>query len=652
MFSIDFKQEELSFQDQSTLKKFRNQCVKSIVEMTALATCGHPGGSLSTLDFLLLVYSTANHFPHDPANPDRDRVFISHGHISPGVYSTLGSFGYFPLDDAIVNFRKAGSPFGGHVENFVPGVEWNTGNLGQGLSAAVASALTAKIQGKDFRVFCCMGDGEQQKGQISEGRRFALKNKLSNLIGFVDYNKLQISGAIEKIMPQNIRAEWEASGWNVLEVEDGHNHQQLYSALRKAVKRETANPDAPTVLIARTVMGKGVSFMENDHLYHGTAPSEAQVRQVYRELGVEDRFEELKEMRKNLEMGKDHHEPHILQPYPEVQPGEPVVYGADTSTDCRSAYGKALADLAGLNNSPTPKVLGFTCDLEGSVKMKDFHKISPEGFFEAGIQEHNTATMAGRLSQEGFCVFFSTFGVFGGSEVYNQQRLNDYNHTNVKVVSTHCGLDVGEDGPTHQSLDYIGLYSNFFHFSIFYPADPNQCDRIIRHIATQPGSCFVGMGRSKMLPITKEDGSVFYDHSYSFEPGKADIIRDGENGTIIAYGPVVHKALEAHRILKEKGLKVRVVNMASLKPLDSKAVLEAAKTGLIVTVEDHHVDTGLGSLVAKVLADHGVAVPFKRLGIHQYGSSGTPEDLYQRMGLDGRGIAKALEEPAPPFNLQ
>jgi transketolase len=212
------------------------------------------------------------------------------------------------------------------------------------------------------------------------------------------------------------------------------------------------------------------------------------------------------------------------------------------------------------------------------------------------------------------------------------------------VVATHVGLDVGEDGPTHQCIDYLGLMKNYFRFSVFMPADPNQTDRIIRHIAVQPGNHFVGMGRSKTPTITREDGSVFYDADYVFTPGKADWLRQGAEAAIITYGALTPACINAWEILKKAGKSVAVLNMASLLPLDKDAVLAAAKTGAIVTAEDHHVETGLGASVAAVLIDNGLAPKMKRLGVKQYGGSGKPSDLYKQQGLDAESIAKTVLE--------
>jgi transketolase len=271
--------------DQGSLKKLSELARLArgdILKMTTLAGSGHPGGSMSSIDFYLVLYSYANVDPKSYSDPNRDRIVISHGHTSPGVYAALGRIGFFPIESAVATFRKAGSPFEGHVEKRVPGVEWNTGNLGQGLSAGCGFALGSKILKKGFHVFVTMGCGEQQKGQISEARRFAIKYGLDNLTAIIDYNCRQISGVTQEIMPQNIAKNFESDGWHVMEV-DGHQFQDIYGALRKATLS-----NHPTMILAHTTMGKGVSFMEGKEEFHGRAHNHEEYKKAIQELGVED----------------------------------------------------------------------------------------------------------------------------------------------------------------------------------------------------------------------------------------------------------------------------------------------------------------------------------------------------------------------------
>ncbi|MCE5242315.1 MAG: transketolase [Desulfobacteraceae bacterium] len=647
MFSISFGQSSLSEEQRGALHDMWLRCMRRIIVSTTLAGSGHPGGSMSSLHFLLMLYSTLRHNPENPCWPGRDRLLASMGHVSPGVYAVLSEFGYVREEDVCLQFRRAGSPFTGHVECCVPGVEWNTGNLGQGLSAGAGMALGFKLREVPNRVAVLMGDGEQQKGQIAEARRFAVKYELGNLFCVIDRNRLQIGGRTDLVMPQSVRADYHAAGWNVISVEDGNDFEQVFQALRRVHAKEVDRPELPTAMVARTIMGKGVSFMEDNAKYHGSPLSADDAARAFEELGLENPIPELGAKRKNIPVCRDHF--HAETIYPSIETGEPRTYSPGMMTDNRSAYGNALEDLARLNNSgAAPKVLGFSCDLEGSVKMQGFHKVSKNAFFESGIQEHHAATMAGAISKEGFVPFFSTFGVFAVCETYNQHRLSDINQTNLKIVSTHVGLDVGEDGQTHQCIDYIGLLQNLYGFSIFMPADPNQTDRIVRYAAARQGNCFVGMGRSKTPVILDEAGNAAFAGNYEFVPGKADRLRKGNRGAIMSYGALLNQAVLARdALLREHGMELSLLNFASIKPLDTDAIIEAARTGLIVTVEDHHVDTGLGVKVATALADAQVPCRLVRLGVRRYGLSGPPADLYRMEGIDAEGIVKAVLEARP-----
>ena len=607
-----------------------------ILKMTTLAGSGHPGGSMSSIDFYLVLYSYANVHPQSPSDPNRDRIVVSHGHTSPGVYAALGRIGFFPMEAAIINFRKAGSPFEGHVEKGVPGVEWNTGNLGQGLSAGCGFALGSKILKKEFHVFVTMGCGEQQKGQISEARRFAIKYGLDNLTVIIDYNLRQISGVTPEIMPQNISKNFESDGWRVMEV-NGHQFQEIYVAFREA-----ALSKHPTVIIAHTTMGKGVSFMEGKEEFHGRALTLEEYKKAIQELGVEDDLDRYRQIREKGTF------PFIGRKYPmevpSIQTGNPKNYEKDQKLDNRSAFGNALVDIAkatAQEASPLP-IAVFDCDLASSVKTAGFAKQFPNHFFQGGIQEHNTATIAGAISALGLLSFFADFGVFGVDETYNQHRLNDINETNLKLICTHNGLDVGEDGKTHQCIDYVGVMQNLFGYKIIIPADPNQTDRVIRYVAKTHGNFLVAMGRSTIPIILTDKGTPLFGTPYEFRYGHADLVRDGKDAAIITTGGMVCRAVQAWEKLKGKGVEVQILNIPCLSDLDIEAILKAARTGAVVTYEDHHIQTGLGTLIANVLAEHSLPIRFRKMGITQYGSSGKPDDLYRMQGLDVESLVQTV----------
>ena len=613
-----------------------------ILKMTTLAKSGHPGGSMSSIDIYLTLYSCAKVYIDNPKHPERDRIIISNGHTSPGVYSALGRMQFFNIDSAIAYFRLAGSIFEGHIEPKVPGVEWATGNLGQGLSAGCGFALACKQKGIQNHIYVVMGDGEQQKGQISEARRFAIKYKLHNITVIIDYNKLQISGDINNVMPQHIKENYISDGWKVIEI-DGHNFQEIYQALKQA--RDIKN--APVAILANTIMGKGVSFMENNAEYHGKALTEEQCENALAELNLRYDIDKYKKMRRQYAL-------RITNDALPIIPTEEIKYHSPRQVniinrityqdkiDNRSAWGNALADISKMRKFQN-RIAVFDCDLAGSVKLNNFIKDNKNEFYEVGIQEHNAATIAGVMSKEGILTFFADFGVFGVDETYNQQRLNDINNTNLKLITTHNGLDVGEDGKTHQCIDYIGLMNNLFGYKIIVPGDGNQTDIIIRYIAEQEGNYFVPMGRSKLPIIRTINDKIFYNGNYKFVYGKADKLRDGNDFALATYGTMVHKALDIADELKKQGIGLQVWNFSCLSDIDISALKEMAKTKCIFTYEDHHINTGLGSILANTLLSNNIFVPLMKFGVTKYGDSGTQDELYKIQHLDSEFIVNHIK---------
>ncbi|MDR0652114.1 MAG: transketolase [Synergistaceae bacterium] len=632
----NFSSGEVSGEQASLLSEIAGRSRLDAVLMTAIAASGHPGGSLSSMDIYTILLATANLVPANCDDLEHDRVVVSHGHTSPGVYGALAEWGFFDRDEAVANFRRAGSAFQGHVERAVPGVDWGTGNLGQGLSAAVGFALADKACGRSSKVFVVMGDGEQPKGQNAEARRIASKEGLSSITVLIDYNHIQISGSIESVMPADIRALWSADGWEVIE-SDGHDYKALYATLKKAV----ASPK-PVVILCHTVMGKGVSFMEGTHEYHGKPTSGELTAKAVAELGGDiAEAEKLKELRKGpAPKGRE-----VKRVPPSLDVGDPIVYTASDKKDNRGAFGTALADVAERNLGDTGRtpIVAFDCDLASSVKTDIFSKKVPSRFIQCGIQEHCVATAAGAASTAGVVAVWADFGVFGIDEAYNQQRLNDINHAQVKTVLTHVGLDVGEDGVTHQCVDYVGLPNNMFGYKVVVPADPNQTDRATRWMLAEPSNVCLAVGRSVLPVILKEDGSPLFDEKYTFEYGAIDVIRTGTDVAILTMGHVAGLAVKAAESLAVKGVKAQVLHCASPLGMDAAGLIRLVGQKPLVTCEDHNVNTGLGAITALAFARAGTAVKMKVLGVTRYGESGASKEIIERMGFSAEGIASAAE---------
>ena len=633
----EFKADEMSPAAAAELSEAARRARVWAVAATSAAKSGHPAGALSSMDIYMTLLGAAKVSPALADDEDRDRIVISHGHTSAGFYAALAEYGFFDAEEMAANFRRAGSCFQGHVEREVPGVDWGTGNLGQGLSAGVGFALAARARGSEAHTWVVMGDGEQVKGQLAEARRLAVKEKLSNITALIDWNNIQISGQLKDVMPADIPALWAADGWAVVEC-DGHDYKALYSAMKKAKAS-----GIPTVLLCRTVMGKGVSFMEKIPDYHGKPASGEKLEQALKELGSDMAlFERVLERRKGaLPKGRE------VEPLKaKLETGTPHTYTKEDKKDNRGAFGKALAEVGELNykKAGATPILVFDCDLAGSVKVDGFAKVCPDNYIEAGIEEHSTATTAGAASAAGVVTVWADFGVFASDEVYNQQRLNDINKSGTKTVLTHSGLDVGEDGQTHQCIDYAGLFRNTFGWKLVVPADPNQTDRATRWMLTEPGNVCLAMGRSVLPVILKEDGTPFYSGDYSFRYGAIDMLRDGKAAVILTMGHMAGDALKAREALAAEGISVRVLHCASPLAMDIEELFRLTEGLPIVTAEDHHAETGLGAAADIAFARAGKAVKVKNLGVTRYGLSGSNKEVLTDMGLDAAGIAAAVKE--------
>jgi len=617
------------------LEIFSRACRRSILEMTTAAQSGHPGGSLSCIDYLSLLYTQIISQTGEP-------VVISNGHISPAVYAVLAELGILSKREIIKNFRQAGSIFEGHVSRQVRGVWYSTGPLGTGASAATGLALAEQLQKKNKKVFVTIGDGESQEGQIYEMMNFAAKYKLSNLIAFLDYNEVQLSDGLKKIMPLDPVKIFTAGGWEVIIV-NGHDYEALWYALCKAYKVK----NKPILLVGHTVMGKGVAFMEQTGKqkkadWHGKAASKEQTQKALSELFLTK--EDIKMLEKFQRQVKwKPAKPEFPQPLTKlkVKTGKPITYKVGDVLDCRTAYGKALVDLAKHNKN----IIALTADLSVSVKT-DFLKAKyPNRHIECGVAEQHMVSCAGGLSLAGFTPFASTFGAFMTSRAKDQVRVNDINETNVKMVATHCGLSVGEDGPTHQAIDDMGSMLGLLNTMVIEPADPNQTDHMIRYVASHAGNFYVRMGRHKVPILTKENGTPFFDATYTYTYGQSDIIRKGKDLTLCASGSMVTEAYKAWHELKkmQPKLSIELVVVSSPKQFDETLINSILKTKKVLTVEDHNTRSGFGSQLARHLALKNIKVEkFAMMGVDAYQTSGSAEALYERAGISNKHIKQKI----------
>ena len=616
------------------LQQKANDLRIDIVRMIAEAGSGHPGGSLSSADILTALYfgGVMQHDPEDPKSPERDRFILAKGHAAPALYAALAHAGYFPREE-LGTLRKLGARLQGHPDSaLVPGVEVSTGSLGQGLSIASGLAAGLKLDGDDHAVFALLGDGECQEGQVWEAAMFAAHNKLDNVVAVVDQNGLQIDGATSDVCDLgDLAAKFSAFGWDTCQV-DGHDIEALVSALTSAKEDRSGRPH---VIIAHTVKGKGVSFMEGQAGWHGVAPTPEERDRALAELGYDGNGPEWSP----VPAPKPPQAPQA--PQAPAGPGprllDPEAAASMKKEATRAGFGTTLAELA---DEGVP-VVAVDADLSGSTTTKKFGTARPEygaRLFNAGIAEQDMIDVAAGLALAGNVAFTSSFAVFGTGRAYDQIRNTVcYSNLDVKVAPTHAGVSVGPDGGSHQMLEDIAIMRALPNMRVLVPADRAAAQAAVRLAAATPGPVYIRMGRAP-VPRVYEDGA-------ELAIGGAYVLREGSDVTLVACGVEVEQALKAAALLEAEGVSAEVIDAFCVKPLGASVILESvAKTGAVVTAEEHSVVGGMGSAVAEALAANG-PVPQEFVGVPDcFGKSGSYEELSAYFGLDAPAIVAAAKK--------
>ena len=606
---------------------FAKSCRLSALQAVVNANSGHPGGSFSSLDFLSVLY--LSRLIHS-----NEKIVVSNGHISPAVYAVLSELKLEDKQDFIENFRQSGSKFEGHVNRFVNGCFYSTGPLGSGVAAALGMALAEKHFKTNKKVFAVLGDGECQEGIVYEMGHFASKYNLDNFVCLVDYNKVQLTDSLEKTMPIDLEANFKAMGFKVLTC-NGHNHQEILNIYQTADKSTK-----PTVILMHTIMGKGSKVMQLDGenfqaTWHGKSPSPQAAQEDFEFLKLsESQKTELENQINQLDIKINSQ----VDFQSKINVGEYRIYSKDDLLDCRTAYGNALKNLGELN----PEILALTADLSGSVKTNILQKSKPNQHFEVGIAEQFMVAAAGGLSLAGVIPFASTFGVFMTSRARGQARLNDINETNVKMVSTHCGLSLGEDGPTHQALDDFASMESLFNTTVIEPADPNQTDHVIRYIAKTKGNFYVRLGRHKYPVLTDKNQNPIFNDSYLFDPLKPTCVQKGDKLTVLTLGST---SFEAQQACLNYSDQVEFLITPTLNSAKSKEVLDSLKkTKNLLIIQDHNSGAGLATFLAPYLLENSIVLEnFKSLGVEKYQLSGKQKDLYALNQIDKEGISKQID---------
>jgi transketolase len=633
--------------------------------LTALhaAGSGHAGGTLSIMDITAALYLHVAEL--DPENPEwsgRDRILWSAGHKAPALYVGLAFAGFCAREDVAL-LRKLGSPFQGHPHwRKLAGIEVSSGSLGQGLSIAVGMALAARLNQQTHKIFCLMGDGEQQEGEVWEAAMEAGHYKLDSIVAIVDVNRLQIDGLVRDVMEvEPLKDKYEAFGWNVLEI-DGHCMQQILGASEEA-KKATGKP---TVILARTVKGKGVSFMENQAGWHGRVPNRTELDAALVELGVAGRVP-VEEMltRAREYQGKVDEKLAVKMP----RFGANYWWNASEKMRVRMdptrlGFGRALA-VAGADQ----RVVALGLDISGSISIGDFKANHPKRarrWFSMGIAEQSATAAAVGFAREGKLPVLGSYATFSAARNLDQIRVSIcYGHFNVMIAGAHGGVSVGPDGATHQALEDLFAMMGLPNMVVEVPADSVETERATRHLLLE----HVG---PKYIRFAREATPVISDEQTPWAFGKANVLRlrrenaefalafettlaeeyanEREDLTIVACGPMVPEAMRAAWILEaEHGWETRVVNMHTLKPIDREAIVRAAaETGVVITAEEHQVGA-LAGRVSQLLTAcpelYGRPVITAAIGVQdRFGDSGSPWEMVKEFGVSAEHIAAQAVE--------
>jgi transketolase len=587
-----------------------------ILVATSRAGSGHPTSSLSAAD-LMVGLLFGGHFRFDadrPEHPNNDRLVFSKGHASPLLYALWAAAGAVRREE-LTTYRSFGSPLEGHPTPRWPYAEAATGSLGQGLSVGVGLAMNARFLDRlPYRTFVLVGDSEMAEGSQWEALQIAAHYELDNLVGVLDVNRLGQRG--ETLYGHDLEAyerRVAAFGWETFTV-DGHAFPEISEACRKAI--ETGG--RPAMIIARTIKGKGVSFLEDRNGWHGKALDEEDLERALKELGPVD-----------VSVRGELASPEDLRPEPlrGEAPEEPS-YPTDTPVATRSAYGKALARLY----PGYPDIVALDGEVSNSTKSATFRERYPERFFEMYVAEQNMVGTALGLASRHKIPFVSTFAAFL-TRAFDQIRMSRYSNARIVFVGSHAGVSIGPDGPSQMGLEDMAMFRTLPGAAVLYPADAYAAERLVEEAARWEGIAYLRTTRGKT--------PIIYGPDTAFPVGGSKVLRRSaeDAATVAAAGITLHEALAAADLLAQEGIALRVIDLYSVKPIDRKTLRRAAEeTAALITVEDHYAEGGLGEAVA-------AAVPGARLhilAVRKTPRSGRPEELLDDHDISRGAIAATV----------
>ena len=590
------------------------------IRTAAAAKSGHPSSGMSAADLMAVLVAKYLRYDFDnPRDLRNDRLVFSKGHASTLMYAIFRAAGAID-DEELLTYRQHGSRLEGHPTPVIPWVDVATGSLGQGLPIGVGMALGAKyLDRMPTRVWVLHGDSEMAEGSVWEAFEHAAHYQLDNLIAVLDVNRLGQRGETMSGWDlERYRARAEAFGWHAIAI-DGHDVEAIDNAYAEAV----ATADQPTIVIAKTVKGKGVSAVADKPGWHGKALDDADA--AIAELGGK------RDLR--VEVAKPGGDPEP-QPVGEERLELPKwQIGEEVAT--RLAYGEALAAVGAADG----KVVGLDGEVSNSTYAEIFAKAHPERYFEMYIAEQQLLAAAVGLQTRGWKPFASTFAAFF-SRAYDFIRMAAISQANLRLAGSHAGVSIGEDGPSQMALEDIASLRAIHGSTVLHPCDANQTARLVEAMAEREGISYL----RTLRPATP----VLYGPEEDFPIGGSKVPRSSEDDevAIVGAGITVHEALKAADALADEGVNARVIDLYSIKPLDEETLRDAAEAtgGRIVTVEDHWPEGGLGEAVLAAFADAEERPRVKVLAVSGMPHSGKPAELLAAAGIDADHIAQAARE--------
>lgn len=596
-----------------------------ILTSTTEAGSGHPTSSLSAVELMATVLFDG-HFHYDFEHHHyifNDRLIFSKGHAAPLYFSLFHAAGRLSYEE-LLTLRKVTSNIEGHPTPRFPFCDVATGSLGQGLSVGLGMALGIKLHKtvsgtypkREPKVWVLLGDSEVAEGQIWEAMEVASHYKVNNLVGILDVNRLGQRG--ETMLGWDLstyQKRAEAFGWNTVIVEQGNALEDVRATMQK-VSILTETTDKPTMIIAKTQKGAGISSLADKDNWHGKPLPKDMLDEAISELGSFD-----------TEMKGTVASPEILDMHV-VRPSQIKANLTDVMAT-REAYGEGLKERA-----ENRYVVVLDAETSNSTFAEKMKEVAPERFFEMYIAEQNMVSVALGMSKVGFIPYCSTFAAFL-TRAFDQIRMGQYSEGNLKLVGSHAGVSIGVDGSSQMALEDISMMRSILESVVLYPSDPVSTIKLTHEMLAHKGISY--------LRLTREKTPTLYRVDESFPIGGSKVLRSSEKDTAVIFsaGITLHEALKAQKTLQEKGVFVAVVDLYSIKPIDSRTIREIAqKTNHVIVVEDHYPDGGIGDAVRKAL--DGVPTKFTHLAVQKIPRSGLPQELLRLEEIDAEEIINAV----------